>query len=72
MRKLGNNRFREIKDVPATKEPAPPPPPNQEDSNDIAINIELTGYEEIKRQLDDIETQLNRIYQKSEKLKMIK
>lgn len=40
--------------------------------NSISFNVELSGCDKIKNQLSDIETQLDRINQKSEKLKMVK
>lgn len=37
-------------------------------TNDLKINVELEGYEDIKAQLNDIEAQLDRILEKQGQL----
>lgn len=51
-----NNRFKEVKTVPATNAPVPPAPPNQCDIEDITISVSLKDTEIFKRMIDVFNT----------------
>lgn len=56
-----------LRTVPPADFPGPGIPPKQT-LKGVSISIELTGYEKIKEELNDIEQQLDRINEKQKKI----